>query len=535
MSLTIPLSVSLETSRMVTQVTRQVRDLSFRSAIPGGFASANISLDRPLSLQPGEIAYYGRLRITDGRHGGVVWEGRLEDPGRSAGVDGQVWDLTAIGPAGHARDITAPLVYAYRDLTHWQRTAATKAAGRISEDEHTDGSPALLLGALSGTWSSPDSVRATSKWVQQAGQRLARVNWQMVGGAGSSQWLMEGHVWLGLGSPVLVRQNILTAFVQGLSNKRVTTDWTHPKDRLELRLAADAAGLAGGETRWARFWDLRVRTILMDTAGSEITTASFYATDEVPVEDIIRDLLGRRLPQFDGPNAEVGQLGESLDQLAYPDGVDAAGVLEELMGLYPDWYWAAWESGAGGLYRFEWAQWPAEVRYEADLGDGYTAAGSAEGLYNAVNVRFRDQGGTISIFRFTSTVPALDDAGLTREATLDLGEAGSAAAAITAGNNFLADHQAPPNAGRLTVARPVRDLVAGRTVAPWEIRPGALLRVRGILPRTDALNATARDGVGVFRVVAVEFRASDAAVTLELDSPAPSIARAVADLQAQRR
>ena len=67
-------------------------------------------------------------------------------------------------------------------------------------------------------------------------------------------------------------------------------------------------------------------------------------------------------------------------------------------------------------------------------------------------------------------------------------------------------------------------------VEPWEIRPG-LIRVRGILPRADALNASARDGVTVMRIRAAEYRASDAAAVLELDSYAPSTARSLANLQ----
>jgi hypothetical protein len=66
-------------------------------------------------------------------------------------------------------------------------------------------------------------------------------------------------------------------------------------------------------------------------------------------------------------------------------------------------------------------------------------------------------------------------------------------------------------------------------VMPWEIRPG-LIRVRGILPRIDALNASDRDGVTVFRIVSAEYRASDAAATLELDSYARTVPRMVADL-----
>lgn len=530
MSLPIPLSVTLSTSRVSRRITSQVRDLSFRSAIPGGFASAQISLDRPLSIQPDEIAYYGRLMVHDTRNGQVVWEGLVQDPGRSAGVDGQVWDIAAIGPAGHARDVRAPLIYVYRDLSHWQRTAATKESGRFSQDEHSDGSPALLMVADTGTWNAADNIRGTSKWVLEAGQNLARVNWRMVGGSGSANWLMQGFVWFGVGTEV--RSTTLTSVEQGLSARVVGTHWTHPQQRLDLRLRCDTAGQSGFDFRWARFWDVRVRATLYNASGSEIVTGASYTSDNVTVAEVITDLLGRRLPLFDGPNASIASIAETIEQLAYTGGVTASEVLDDLITLHPTFYWAAWERNAvSGKHRFEWVEWPDEVRYEADVNDGYTAPGSAEGLYDAVTVLWRDPGGTIRRTRVTSSVQSLTDAGITREDTLSLGaEVQSSGGATVAGTQWLADHAEPPNAGTLTIARPILDLVSGHVVAPWEIRPGSLIRVRGILPRVGALNATSRDGVTIFRVVATTFRAQDASTTLELDTPAPSVSRSLADL-----
>src|SRR5688500_4438994 len=60
-------------------------------------------------------------------------------------------------------------------------------------------------------------------------------------------------------------------------------------------------------------------------------------------------------------------------------------------------------------------------------------------------------------------------------------------------------------------------------VMPWEIRPGNLIRVRGVLPNADSLNASTRDGVAVFRIAATEYRQSENAATLELTAtPSPS-------------
>src|SRR5205085_7027166 len=111
---------------------------------------------------------------------------------------------------------------------------------------------------------------------------------------------------------------------------------------------------------------------------------------------------------------------------------------------------------------------------------------------------------------------------------IDLGdEPGSAANAQQVGDQFLAQHATPPNAGTLTVARRIRDLDTGRMVEPYEIRPGELVRVRGTRPYPDSLNASARDGVTVFRLVQTDWSDSDGTCRLSLDNPRDSTTNAV--------
>ena len=110
MTLPIPLSVRLSTARADRHIERDLRSLSFRETA-NGYASAQFALDRLLASSPDEIAYYADVDIYDARNGNYVWCGRLEDPGRGVGSDGQVWELAAVGPSAHLRDSTLPLVY----------------------------------------------------------------------------------------------------------------------------------------------------------------------------------------------------------------------------------------------------------------------------------------------------------------------------------------------------------------------------------------------------------------------------------------
>jgi hypothetical protein len=121
-SIDLPITVRLKTRRKDVDVTNQIGELSFRSSIPGGFASLNISLSRPLDLPPDEIEYFGKVYVYDGRNGNTLWEGRLEDPGRGAGDQGEVWSITAVGSRAHTQDRVFPVIYVDRSLDRWRRS-----------------------------------------------------------------------------------------------------------------------------------------------------------------------------------------------------------------------------------------------------------------------------------------------------------------------------------------------------------------------------------------------------------------------------
>lgn len=534
MSIPIPLAATLITGRGSKRVTGQLRDLSFRDTAPGGFASAALSLDRPLTVQPDEIAYYGRLIISDTRHGGTVWEGRLEDPGRGAGADGQVWDLTAMGPAAHASDRTVPLIYIDRSQERWVRAEYSTQGADTQSTERGVAIPALRTMLQEGS-------TATTSWVaswiyraiSEAGMKLARVFTETDAGISSANWEQRVHTRTGSGASPGVAASAAWSTTSGSLAANVGgSNFSDGHDVVDLRsVRLVSSTTSASDTVWAEFFGIIIRAMLKDATGADITTG-YSGVDYVLASDVVKDLLGRLLSQFDGTLASVATTSHQIEQLAYPDGVTPAQVLDDMMMLEPAYYWAAWEQTVNAKYRFEWTAWPTSIRYEADATDGFDSPGSADGLYDAVSVRWRDYRGYIRRTRRTQTVTVLSDAGITREAFVDLGdEVAGQATAERAGDQFLADHATPPNAGRLTVARPIRDLIAGRWVMPWEIRSGNLIRVRGVLPRTDALNATARDGVTVFRVRSKEYRTSSASADLELDAYSRSTARALAEVQ----
>jgi hypothetical protein len=531
MTIPIPLTVRLKTRRKDMDVTNQLVDLRFRSSIPGGFATCTFTLNRPLDIQPDEIEYYGTVYIYDGRNSRVIWEGRLEDPGRSAGDRGETWSLSATGPRAHAMDQTFPVIYIDQSLERWTRSkySVSKAVTETAEIDETY--PALVIRANEG-----DAIDTAwvGDWIYRylaySGQKLARIRADVVGDGGSANYPIGIFTRIGGGSSGF---NVKQSSVAGNSVIAANTSssgWDNDANVASLRFQRDTSSTTAGDTTAQYFYNVFVRALLKKVDGTDDFTNTYSVNNVDPIE-VVADLLGRVLTKFDGPGATLVGSGIDIDQLAYPDGTTADAILADLATFDPGYYWAAWESNTAGKNRFEYVPWPSVIRYEADTVDGYDAPASGGELYNRVHVRWRDAIGRVRNTVRSQTVTELSDASLIRTAYLDIAdEIGSATNADYVGDNFLIEHKYPPNAGTLRIARPILDNVESRMVMPWEILPGNLIRVQGILPRVDALNATARDGVTIFRVISTEFSSSDGAVTLELDSYARTIARYVSPI-----
>lgn len=542
MSLPIPLAVRLVTSRADRYVTADLRDLTFRETAVGGWGSIRISLDRPLTIQPNEIAHYGRCYVYDTRSGRVISEGRLEDPGRGAGAGGQVWDLVAMGPAAHARDRTVPITYVDTSLRELVRADNYTPGGtdRVGGDPGapTGNQEALTLQFPSGLPVNIDAkvcMRYTR--LMESGQQLARVDYTWDSGTADTtfQSQMVTRTDGSTASGDIVRSENLVTTGGATSPRVIITSFPVGRNTVEWRLfRSGAAATIPSDLFWLSIRNVVVIATRYNKGGTELLTAADYTANTVLASEVVADLLGRLLVQYDGAGASIATTTYAIDQMSYPDGTTAGKILDDLMVIEPGYRWGAYESNSAGRHRFEWAPWPTAVRYEADVTDGFDSPGSADGVYNAVRVRWRGPDGQILSTRRTSTVPALVAAGITREAQVDLGdELGSRTNAQQTGDKFLAEHATAPNAGRLTIARPITDLYTGARVQPFEIKAGELIRVRGVLPRLDSLNATARDGTTVFRVWSKEFTARTASATLELDSYSVTTARALADLRAR--
>lgn len=532
MTIPIPITVRIKSARKDLDITKQLVDLRFLSSIPGGFATCSFALNRPLSFQPDEIEYFGKIYVYDGRNGRTLWEGRLEDPGRTAGDRGEVWTLKALGSRTHTLDKTLPLIYIDRSLERWNRSHYSSSKAVTENGELDVDTPALITRANEG-----DAIDTswTADWIYRyayyAGMKLARVRADVTGDGGSANYPIGLFFRQGGGGSTYSLKQSSVAGLQTIAANINSSGWDANANVVSCRFQRDTSSTTAGDTT-AQYWTtVVVRTLLKKADGTDDTTNTYSVNNIDPVE-VVQDLLGRVLTQFDGANATLVGSGVDIDQLAYPDGVTADQVLNDIMVFDPGFYWAAWESNpSNGKSRFEYVPWPSVIRYEATTIDGFDAPSTASDLYNAVHVRWRDAMGRVRNTTRTQSVQQLTDAGLTRTAYIDISDdMGTDTNAVYVGDNFLLEHRYPPNAGTLTIARPILDTVTSRMVMPWELLPGNLIRVAGVQPRVDALNSSSRDGITIFRVISVEFSAQNAVATLELDSYSRTISRTLAEI-----
>lgn len=540
----LSLTVRLVTARTDVHIEAQVRSLAFRTAIPGGYASAAFSLDRPLSIQPDEIALFAKVYIYDSRHGGVIWEGNLEDPGRGVSESGEIWDLTAIGPSAHVRDRVSPYIMVDRSLERWHRSRYSVSRAMTSVGELNDGvtgaeeTQALIVSASEGT---TVTTAWTGDWIYRSlyygGFKIARLRFDHLEDGTSSNYHSGTYTRIGDAAANFSFIQNWSPTPNTVAINLATSGFVIGSNVASIRAQRDNSSTTADAFATAYFYNVIIRAGVKNADGTDNDSLVGYNVNNIDPVEVVADLLGRYLSRYDGANAVLIGSGVDVDQLAYPDGVTPGEVLDDLATYDPAFYWAAWESNSAGKYRFEYVPWPTSVRYEASTVDGFDSPGSAVDLYNRCRLRWRDETGRIRTTVRTQTVPELSAVTppIVREFYIDLSdETGTAITTAYVGDQFLAEHRYPPNAGALTISRPILDNLTGRMVQPWEILPGHLIRVSGVVPRVDSLNPTARDGVTVFKVVSMDYSTSTASATLELDSYNRTVARQLASLKGRR-
>ncbi len=566
--LPVPLTVSLRFGDQRRNITRLCGDVRFRSTIPGGYATCTVDLNEPLDRHDGLAVAFAMLRITDGESGAVVWEGRLEDPGKSATSAGQVWSLSAYGPQAHARDFHGPYVAISSNMAAWvaapgNQKWANGSVGQVNDITDAPIFDGLQVSAESGVELAHGVIVASWTYpvLRESGQILGTISGTFVNGRLSDgdhkvsltvgiDRLLSSPRDIGLEDEISFNDQHKTDPDEEFPppSGPTTTPYMAPRTFL-WRRAIDWQVLTGTESvpalRWiwrgtgdqitgAQHWlglgEVKVRPVMRDQYGNQLPASSPFPVDHAKSGQVFADLMGHRLTGFD-PDTTTIEAGTDglITHCEYPDATTTTDqILTDLMEQERNLYfWAAWESyqrGTRWRARAEWSLWPTDIRFTVGREDGLELPTSTAELYDSVSVRWKDASGALRTTVRALANDILTAAGISRRGSTDLGDnvASDEAAAFAHGDGWLADHAFPQGRGTVTVARALTDRLTGARTPPWRLLPGVLVQVRGMDPWASAQTGT-RNGRNIFRLVATEFDSRTGAVTLELDVTPPTI------------
>lgn len=526
------LSVRINDGLTDRHVTKDVRDLSFRKTAPGGFTAASMRLLLPRSTFA-DLGPADKVWIYDERTGRTVWEGFTENPGTQDGPGGQGFDLSALGTTILASDESRALVYVDKTLDPWIRSSGIPSTATTEVSGAPDG---VTAGDGIKVQFPPGQAISTSNTAQMTYAQLRPMN---MGLGAISVTTRSGKS--DVGYRVYLRTNNqantsdeFDIIQTSMSTTAVTT--THwvagggaadPSDGqvvagLALRRIGGATNVADDAT-WAFFDAISVVGRRVNRTGDLLTgAAGLGSATYVLASWVVKDLIGRVLTMVNPFTSVVDDTSFQIDQLAYPDGVRASDLLDDLALWEPDFLWEMLHSTGDG-YVFKYRAWPTTARYEISVKDGYSAPGADIDLCNRIAVYWTDIRGNKQTTIVTASVPALggapgDPGARTRDAepiTLPEGK-GSAANAQQIGQQILASRANPPKAATAVVRRPITDRITGMGVMPWELEPGYLVRVR--------------ETGDLLRLTELEYVDNDVAASLTLGTPQLTIDQRVARL-----
>jgi hypothetical protein len=567
-------------------VTRWVDDVSFRSVIPGGFASATITLRVPRTANPlarpdplgfsNLVGLFNRVQIVDLRSLEVAWEGRIEDPARQ--VEPDTWQIGALGSMVAATDVQRPVFYIDTSLDRWTGAEMIFPDGTFGpglygywQTSKDDTAHTLTTKFQAGYTPAPADITADYSWRWDShgyDQSIARFTTTHDGIGPNTAEQPNMSLRVGIAANAAIDA---TSFSSAETTKTnvIGTDFTDQNTRYIVigdtytNLSTGGYVLIGNDNMQLMVRNPKVLGMRQNRSGNKLVTAANYPKDYVTVAQVVEDVVGRFLvggwyeggintpwPGSVRPTDAYIDTSDTTQilQLTYPDGATAADILGDLINqVQTNAYWAIWESGwkasspndpqATPGFRFEWATWPANWGYLATSQDGLEEQPNGDDVYNFAFYRFPDTDDANQVHCTTSWLtddmaPELNTGGFTRAITVTKTDPTSEANSATLVGNFLNSKKKVMNAGTLTIRRPIQlydpgvnsNSGAGRMVDPWMIRPGKLIRITDLPPRSGSTDmsygatppTSALDGT-IFKVVATDYSSADNTCRLSLD------------------
>jgi hypothetical protein len=537
-------------------LTRWVDDFSFRHTAPGGCASATIKFRVPdgSNVDPQMFgSLYYRIQIFDKRSAEVLWEGRVEDPATQVAED--AWELGVLGGQVATTDVNMPVLYIDNTVAQWRTISDYEEIETGSDDKNN----VLTAKVKSGySWSAgQDAEIAEYNGAYACLSGIARIasthKGTYLGGqggnfqitlyqTGSFPTLLDTTT---LNTGGVYKANVVgTDFTSGQISQDIILTIQRRTGTGTYQLPASEEGLAW--VQWPKVIGMR-----HDEIGNSLVAASNYANDWVNVHQVVRDVVGRFLAggwwtgtlnhwnsiafsaksywaypeqgSIRGTDAFIDSSDvHKITNLWWDQAVNAKDILNTLMEVQTNAYWAVWPSDhrfeqtvfddiliRESQFRFVWARWPVSWNYLVSAEDGMEQQISGEGMYNAAAMSYDDDNsyttGTLyanpRVTVFGSTVPwEVEEVGSRFTRLKHFTYPGGVIPAGFSGveaedyvRESMAAVQNPVNVGTITVRRPIQMRDDGSSdgngfagmVDPWELRPGKIVKIRDIFPHNN--------------------------------------------------
>jgi hypothetical protein len=583
MSLPVPLGVRFYSANFSLDywITRYVDDFQFRSTVPGGFASATLRVqfpyDAPIPVEK-LTRLFTRVQIVDLRSAETVWEGRIEDPAMNSADD--MWEINVLGSSVVATDISRPICYIDSKLDGWV------AINGDFWNSQTDSSKNMLRSKFPAGRIF-NSGASFSLWRWDRGRRTNSIVARYAITYEGTGPVLAQEVNFSLRTRLGIETGIDVVGFEELTQRhgnRVGLDFTGTsRGTVDLDVWRDAGSnytTTATDNGIAEWTNPVVTCMRLDRNGDRILSG-YDAADYIRVRHVVEDVIGRFLvkgwhhgfshmtgdPADDTNWFNVPWSGQvrsddvylntesthEISNLYWENGANAKEILDTMMGVQTDAYWAIWESRFGATrgstntkFRFEWATWPESWGYLVSGEDEIQQQITGEDLANTMWMSYvytdSEQRRIDWSLATNDTAPgrnaSLDDAQITRMFFLEkegqLDPAVDPFIAHTTADALLSQYQHPLNAGSITVRRPVQFFDeglnngsgGGAMVEPWLIRPGKMVRIQHELGDWDfhnfahGDNLVSKGSVSVmYRIVSTTYNSKENSCTMELDKP----------------
>lgn len=474
-----PLTVRVADGVRDQHVTRFVKGLRFTKTAPGGHHSASVQIDAPEGLFS-DLGPADRLFIYDGRNARTVWDGYVENPGRTSRAGGAAFDISAMGGVALAADRAQAVGFVDRDLSsaHWIAAPGSSSDSQTGADR-TDmqaSSPGIQVRYEPGSTESSWRAGRRSRTFADLGQPLHSIRAEVVAGKDDPAFtaLLETY---GGSSPFFSKQ-VGVNFSTTPTTLSLTIPLTDPEFGTSMFgvVTSRANGAVVDTSAWAWFSNIVARAALKDVRGAYVVAGDSSA---VLASEVVAHLIGSGMLAVDPSATQITATGYLIQHLVYLDGVKPQQILDDLTLYEPDHLWEVLESGPLGGHRFAYRPWPTAPRYEIS-GRDFTESGGEADLCNRIVVSWTDASGAQQTVIRTASVPELRSR--TKDAepiSLPAGQ-GSQSNAEHIGDQVLAALNTPSRSGSAIVREPLFDRLSNRVVMPWEIEPGHIVRVRDI-------------------------------------------------------